>query len=1022
LPNFSLPVNIDATYADDAGDASVKLHQQHHDTVHEFVDRFDTAYTPSSSADAIVTVAASDTPAAQKANSDYICDGIGDHVEIQAALDALQAATGGELVLLPGTFNVTATVVVGVNGNSSKPVTLRFCGGALVKWSAVTGTTPIVSVQGWNCDIFNPTIQGSGTKGNGVGLLLGGLGNTVHGCSVYSPRINACDTGLEFGIVDTSSTGDNTVVGGYISGCKVGIKSRGFVNYAYGVYIQGCTIGIQGTADRGSGKIVVYGGIINEWADVAIDWQRGRNPVFRDVWFEHVNDTATDPGMIRLGTSTTFVTNPEFGTLHLHPKGAPNPDQYGFRLVNVRGMRVEHAEFTDDFDAAFTMIRGESTFTGDATFDKVSIGDTIPSVWSYVRLMTNVGTGRVVVRTVPEVAGSSSGLVVGPFDPVPGVDYLVGKTSLGTYYAVDGNGHIATTAVNVGGYPASYIPGTTPSGSGVTAGEQTASGLKTVLETVVGNDRRIRLTAGTFDLGFNRNWTIGSARSNLTFEGSGADRTFLLNWVTGSADREPISFSGADRITVRDMTVCAWGDPWGGGSGKSGDSSDGIDCDSLTNSLIENVHVWAARDRGIIFDGQSDTTSLTYDNVIRRCKVIGTRPAAPTGTASLTAVAGGTLTSRLYTYRVTQVDAYHRESASLLAGTITPNGSQQVRVGRPTLATGWKCWRIYRASSGTSSDFYLVATIFDSALTTWDDNVADDTTGILYDDPGSATLITELSLLPLATVRVGCHTYNADRITWHDVDVVDTWSSGMMIERKGSTNPTAGTGVMIHRCRVRGAMGGGGVRVTGGTGWQISDNQISNVGMPSAQALEANTAGASSTLPAVSIARTSATQPVDKGTVVNNQMWDDRATPLMSYAVSHTTTTAASSNITVAENRLYGWATGPFNDGAGASSTFTFADNAGVSDAKSASGAYTVESWVSSVRSTSATATVTLPFANTREGRRITVVRTSASGGTTTIAAQAGDTISGSASITTQWGTRAYESDGATNWILVATT
>lgn len=33
-----LPVNIDIIYSDDSSDASVKLHQQHHDVIHTFVD------------------------------------------------------------------------------------------------------------------------------------------------------------------------------------------------------------------------------------------------------------------------------------------------------------------------------------------------------------------------------------------------------------------------------------------------------------------------------------------------------------------------------------------------------------------------------------------------------------------------------------------------------------------------------------------------------------------------------------------------------------------------------------------------------------------------------------------------------------------------------------------------------------------------------------------------------------------------------------------------------------------------
>jgi hypothetical protein len=33
-----LPTNVDTTYADDGSDASVKLHQQHHDTIHAAVN------------------------------------------------------------------------------------------------------------------------------------------------------------------------------------------------------------------------------------------------------------------------------------------------------------------------------------------------------------------------------------------------------------------------------------------------------------------------------------------------------------------------------------------------------------------------------------------------------------------------------------------------------------------------------------------------------------------------------------------------------------------------------------------------------------------------------------------------------------------------------------------------------------------------------------------------------------------------------------------------------------------------
>jgi hypothetical protein len=62
-------------------------------------------------------VAAVDSIATDAANADYVCDGVADHVEIQAAIDELDTAgTGGTVLLLEGHFycasGVTATVLI----------------------------------------------------------------------------------------------------------------------------------------------------------------------------------------------------------------------------------------------------------------------------------------------------------------------------------------------------------------------------------------------------------------------------------------------------------------------------------------------------------------------------------------------------------------------------------------------------------------------------------------------------------------------------------------------------------------------------------------------------------------------------------------------------------------------------------------------------------------------------------------------------------------------------------------------
>ncbi|NMA10135.1 MAG: hypothetical protein GX932_03835, partial [Methanomicrobiales archaeon] len=59
-----------------------------------------------------IIVAASDSSAASKAGADYICDGIDDQYEIQAAIDALPAR-GGTVQLTEGTFKCSGNILPG---------------------------------------------------------------------------------------------------------------------------------------------------------------------------------------------------------------------------------------------------------------------------------------------------------------------------------------------------------------------------------------------------------------------------------------------------------------------------------------------------------------------------------------------------------------------------------------------------------------------------------------------------------------------------------------------------------------------------------------------------------------------------------------------------------------------------------------------------------------------------------------------------------------------------------------------
>jgi len=70
---------------------------------------------------ATVVVATVGSSLQARAQADFLCGGVNDHIEIQAALDALPA-TGGEVHLLEGTYNVETTI------NLDSNQTLRGCG------------------------------------------------------------------------------------------------------------------------------------------------------------------------------------------------------------------------------------------------------------------------------------------------------------------------------------------------------------------------------------------------------------------------------------------------------------------------------------------------------------------------------------------------------------------------------------------------------------------------------------------------------------------------------------------------------------------------------------------------------------------------------------------------------------------------------------------------------------------------------------------------------------------------------
>jgi parallel beta-helix repeat protein len=144
-------------------------------------------------------------------------------------------------------------------------------------------------------------------------------------------------------------------------------------------------------------------------------------------------------------------------------------------------------------------------------------------------------------------------------------------------------------------------------------------GLKTVVENAVYNDLKpagggtVTFQAGVFDLG--TTYFRLEEVSDIVFEGQGMDVTTIQNNTTEAHDTEPFNFKGAYRVTIRDLTVSAGGNPR--------TTSDAIDFDKGNDSLVQRVKITYSRGKGIIFDGKNADWN-SQGNTVLDCDISGT--------------------------------------------------------------------------------------------------------------------------------------------------------------------------------------------------------------------------------------------------------------------------------------------------------------------------------------------------------------------------------------------------------------
>ena len=176
-------------------------------------------------------VVANNASAREKARADYLCDGIADQVQIQAAIDAVQAEGGGIVQLSPGGFNIAATIEINgtLDENDPRTVTLKGCGQQVTELTVASGVTGI-TISDWaqvHLEKLCLFISGAGIGIKSIGVNDVGDNNNVSfwHSSFRDLRINggfnasATTWGMELGM-PWRSVFENIE----IEGCRNGIK------------------------------------------------------------------------------------------------------------------------------------------------------------------------------------------------------------------------------------------------------------------------------------------------------------------------------------------------------------------------------------------------------------------------------------------------------------------------------------------------------------------------------------------------------------------------------------------------------------------------------------------------------------------------------------------------------------------------------------------------------------------------------------------------------------------------------
>lgn len=191
-----------------------------------------------------------------KKDCDYLCDGTDDQVEIQAAINALPS-TGGEVVVLDGTYNIASSIAINkhnitITGNGSSTVLKKM-------WDSGSYVIPVLDAKMSNICIKYLQIDGNrAVYQSGFGIASGGSPSNIN--NKYITIIGVTIKNFRYGVYTSFSKTDVGVFDSVFQNIEEAVSVGG--NSDYGHYNSFCIISNNRFLSCRQGASVSYGDYI----------------------------------------------------------------------------------------------------------------------------------------------------------------------------------------------------------------------------------------------------------------------------------------------------------------------------------------------------------------------------------------------------------------------------------------------------------------------------------------------------------------------------------------------------------------------------------------------------------------------------------------------------------------------------------------------------------------------------------------------------------------------------------------